>query len=109
MFSKNRTSLLSLAAAAALIMSLSLAAGASAATSGNWSTYLNNRGRTGFNSAETLITRSTAPSLHPLWTDSSGSVSAEPVQVNGTVYYGSWDGYERAVDAATGAQLWSTY
>lgn len=31
------------------------------------------------------------------------------MQVNGTVYYGSWDGYERAVDAATGTQLWSTY
>lgn len=101
--------LLYLAGGTALIMGLSLAAGANAATSGNWPTYLNNRSRTGFNSAETVITRSTAPSLRPLWTDSSGSVSAEPVQVNGTVYYGSWDGYERAVDAATGTQLWSTY
>lgn len=109
MFSKNRMGLLSLAGVAALITGLSLSAGASAATSGNWPTYLYNTGRTGFNGAETLITRSTAPSLQPLWTDSSGSVSAQPVEVNGTVYYGSWDGYERAVDAATGTQLWSTY
>jgi hypothetical protein len=109
MFSKNRISLLSPAAAAALVMGLSLTVGANAATSGNWSTYLNNRSRTGFNGAETRITGATASSLHPLWADSSGSVSAEPVQVNGTVYYGSWDGYERAAGAATGAQLWATY
>jgi outer membrane protein assembly factor BamB len=25
------------------------------------------------------------------------------------VYYGSWDGYEHAVDATTGTQLWSTF
>ena len=108
-FSKNRMSLLYLAGAAALIMGFSLASGANAATSGDWPTYLSNKSRTGFNGAEKLITRSTAPSLRPLWTDSSGPVSAEPVQVNGTVYYGSWDGYEHAVDAATGTQLWSTY
>jgi polyvinyl alcohol dehydrogenase (cytochrome) len=36
-------------------------------------------------------------------------VSAEPVASNGVVYYGSWDGYERAVSASTGAPLWSTY
>lgn len=96
----------------ALIMGLSVAAGASAATSGDWSTYLGNGSRTGFNSAETLITPSTAPNLKPLWSDSSdssGSVSAQPVEAGGTAYYGSWDGYERAVNAATGAQLWSTY
>lgn len=109
MWNKARRSLLCLAGGAALIMGLSFAAGASAANSGSWPTYLNNRSRTGFNSAETQITPSTAPNLQPLWADSSGSVSAEPVQVNGTVYYGSWDGNERAVDAATGAQLWSTY
>jgi len=109
MFSKNRVLRLCLAGGATLIMGFSLAGGANAATSGNWSTYLNNSSRTGFDSAETLITPSTAPGLQPLWTDSSGSVSAQPVEVNGTVYYGSWDGYERAVDAATGTQLWATY
>ena len=109
MFSKYRMLLLCVASSAALIMGLCSAATADAATSGNWSTYLNNLGRTGFNSAETRITPSTAPSLKPEWTDSSGSVSAQPVQVNGVVYYGSWDGYERAADAATGKVLWSTY
>jgi outer membrane protein assembly factor BamB len=77
---------------------------------GDWPTYLNNEGRTGYNGAETTITPSTALNLTRLWTGSAGSaVSAEPVQVNGVVYYGSWDGYERAADAATGTQLWSAY
>src|SRR5260370_30791142 len=81
---------------------------AGAQTSADWPTYLNNGARTGYNAAETLITPSTAPNLTQLWTDSAGgSISAEPVQVNGVVYYGSWDGYEHAVDASTGTQLWS--
>jgi polyvinyl alcohol dehydrogenase (cytochrome) len=29
--------------------------------------------------------------------------------VGGVVFYGSWDGHERAVNAATGKQLWSTF
>jgi polyvinyl alcohol dehydrogenase (cytochrome) len=83
---------------------------AGAQASGDWSTYLNNPARTGYNSAETLITPSTAPNLNQRWTDSAaGAISAEPIEVNGVAYYGSWDGYEHAVDAATGTQLWSAY
>jgi polyvinyl alcohol dehydrogenase (cytochrome) len=84
--------------------------GARAQTSGNWSTYLNNGARTGYNGAERLIRPSTARKLGKLWTRTAGgSISAEPVQVNGVLYYGSWDGHERAVVAATGRQLWSAY
>jgi polyvinyl alcohol dehydrogenase (cytochrome) len=84
--------------------------GAAAQASADWPTYLNDGGRTGFNSSETLITPSTAPNLTQLWADTAGgAVSAEPVESGGVVYYGSWDGYERAVDAATGNQLWSAY
>jgi polyvinyl alcohol dehydrogenase (cytochrome) len=83
--------------------------GAGAQASGDWPTYLNNGARTGYNSAETTITPSTASSLVQLWSDhAGGAVSAEPVQVNGVVYYGSWDGHEYAGDAATGAQLWQS-
>ena len=83
---------------------------AGAQTSGDWPTYLNNTARSGYNGAETLITPSTASNLTQLWADpSGGAVSAEPVQDNGVVYYGSWDGYERAVDPAAGTQLWATY
>lgn len=84
--------------------------GAGAQTSGDWPTYLDNGARTGYNAAETIITPSTAPNLTQLWTDTAGgSISAEPIQVSGVVYYGSWDGYEHAVNAATGAALWSTF
>ena len=84
--------------------------GAPAQISGNWSTYLNNGARTGYNAAGGLITPSTAPKLTKLWTDSTGGgISAEPIQVNGVLYYGSWDGNEYAVVAATGTRLWSRY
>ena len=83
-------------------------AGAGAQALGDWPAYLNNGARTGFNSAETLITPSTAPNLTQRWADrAGGAISAEPVQASGVAYYGSWDGYEHAVDAATGAPLWS--
>jgi polyvinyl alcohol dehydrogenase (cytochrome) len=62
------------------------------------------------NSAEAVVTPVTAPHLTQLWADTGGgAVSAEPVQVNGVVYYGSWDGNEHAVNAATGTQLWSAF
>src|SRR5690348_12363952 len=81
---------------------------AAAQPSGDWPTYLDNGARTGYNAAETLITPSTAASLTRVWTDTAGgSISAEPIQVNGVVYYGSWDGSEHAVGATTGTQLWS--
>lgn len=84
--------------------------GAGAQTSGDWSTYLDNGARTGYNIAETVVKSATAPDLTQLWADTAGgAVSAEPIQVNGVVYYGSWDGYERAVQAATGSQLWMAF
>jgi outer membrane protein assembly factor BamB len=84
--------------------------GAGARASGDWPTYLNNVARTGYNSAETAVTPATAPDLTQLWADTAGGpVSAEPIQVNGVVYYGSWDGHEYAVNAGTGTRLWSAF
>jgi outer membrane protein assembly factor BamB len=101
-----------LAAIAGIVVVLAGAplSAAGAQTSGDWPTYLNNGARAGYNSAETVITPATAPHLTRLWTDTAGgAVSAEPIQVNGVVYYGSWDGHERAVRAATGTKLWSAF
>ena len=109
MFGKKCRILLYVAGGAAFIACLSLAVPASAASSRDWPTYLSDNGRNGFNAGETVITRATVGGLHPAWTVSSGSVSAEPVEAGGVVYYGSWDGFERAVDASTGKQLWSTF
>lgn len=81
---------------------------AKAQATGDWSTYLSTAARTGYDGAETAITPSTAPNLHSLWTDSNaGPVSTEPIVSGGVVYYGSWDGQEHAVDAATGTPIWS--
>jgi polyvinyl alcohol dehydrogenase (cytochrome) len=99
-------------AAAGIVVALAGAplSGAGAQTSGDWPTYLDNGARTGYNSAEAVVTPTTAPALTQLWARTAGgAISAEPIQVNGVVYYGSWDGYERAVDAATGTQRWSAF
>jgi len=109
MFGKKPRIPLFLAGVGAVVASLAVAAPASAASPSDWSTYLNNRARTGFNAAESLITPGTVGRLHPVWRFTSGSVSAEPMQVGGVVYYGSWDGHERAVSASTGKLLWSTF
>lgn len=106
-----RTAMRLLAAVGVIVVLVGLpVSGARAQTSGNWSTYLNNGARTGYNSAEWLVTPSTTPKLTKLWTDrTSGSISAEPIEVNGVLYYGSWNGNEYAVKAATGTRLWSAY
>src|SRR5215813_10304183 len=103
----RRIALRLLAAVGVIIVLVGLPlSGAQAQTSRDWPTYLNNGARTGYNGAEGLITPSTARNLTKLWTDSAGgSVSAEPILVNNVLYYGSWDGYEHAVMATTGAQI----
>ena len=89
----HRTAMRLLAAVGVIVVLVGLpVSGAQAQTSGDWSTYLNNGARTGYNGAEWHITPSTAPKLTKQWTDSAGgSISAEPIQVNGTLYYGSND------------------
>jgi outer membrane protein assembly factor BamB len=107
----HRTAMRLLTAVGVIVVLVGLPlSGAQAQTSGDWSTYLNSGARTGYNGAEWLITPSTAPKLTKLWTDSAGgAISAEPIEVNGVLYYGSWDGNEYAVVASTGTRLWSAY
>ncbi len=106
---RTASRLLATAGVIAVLAGLPLT-GARAQTSGDWPTYLNNAARTGYNGGEKIITPSSARKLTMRWIDSVGSpISVEPVQVNGVVYYGSWDGYERAVNATSGAQLWTAF
>ena len=73
---------------------------------GDWPSFLLGRG--GFNSSETTITTATVLSLTRSWTaHAGGGISSEPVVVDGTVYWGSWDGYEHAT-SITGQARWST-
>jgi len=79
-----------------------------AANSGDWPTYLGNNARTDYNNAETAITATTAQNLKVHWTYSTGgAISTQPVEVNGTVYWGPWDGNEYATDLS-GNKIWST-
>jgi outer membrane protein assembly factor BamB len=79
---------------------------AAATTSGDWTTYLYDYGRSDFNSAETIINLSSAPHLKLHWSYKAGkSITTQPVVVNGMIYWGSWDGFEHATKL-DGTQVW---
>ena len=78
------------------------------AASGDWPALLANNGRTGFNGAETIINPTTAPNLKLHWTHSTaGRITAEPIEANGMVYWGSWDGVEHASRLSDGTDVWT--
>ncbi len=78
------------------------------AQAGDWTTYMMNNARTGFNSAETIINTSSAPNLKRYWTlvATAGRVTTQPLVANGMVYWGSWDGVEHAT-YLNGKPAWS--
>lgn len=72
-----------------------------------WPTYLYSKDRTGFNSQEKTITAGTAGNLKLHWSyAANGDISDQPVEANGKVYWGSWDGYEHATNV-NGSAVWS--
>ena len=78
------------------------------AAPGDWSTYLFDLAHSGVNKGETIINPSSVASLHEHWHfQTGGSISTQPVEVNGTVYWGSWDGNEYATDL-NGNKRWAT-
>ncbi len=78
------------------------------AASGDWSAFLFNNARSGFNGAETIINQKTAPDLKVHWTHTiSALISAEPVEANGMLYWGGWDGVEHASRLTDGTDVWS--
>jgi len=92
-----------------LVMGSSGALPAAHATTGDWTTYMGDVGHSGYNGAETIINPSSASSLQLQWAQTSGgNISAQPIVANGLVYWGSWDGYERATHV-NGTPAWSTY
>ncbi len=77
---------------------------------GDYPTYLGNEERTSATSSDELLNLSTAPEIHLLWNYSAGAaIQSQPVEQNGTVYFGAVDGYEYAVQATTGRFLWKTF
>ncbi len=79
---------------------------ASGATASDWPTFLHDIQRT----AATSQTISSPSQLTKSWAFKTGGVVASsPTVVSGVVYVGSWDGYEYALSATTGALQWKTY
>ena len=77
------------------------------ANSGDWTTFLANNGRTGYNANETTINASNVSQLKLKWTYKAGKeINAQPVVANGQIYWGAWDGNEYATDL-TGKKIWS--
>lgn len=76
--------------------------------SGDWPTFLESNARTGYNGAESIINRKTAPNLKIHWQNmAAGAISAQPIEANGMVYWGSWDGLEHASRLSDGTDVWT--
>ena len=82
--------------------------------SSNWTSYMNGNNSgfnasVGFSSSHATITPANASMLTKVWTATSGGpVFAQPIVANGTVYWGSFDGYERAT-STSGELVWKTF
>src|SRR5256885_4309283 len=75
----------------------------------DWPTYLHDIQRSAA-SGEVVLSPSNAEHLTKLWSfKTGGGIAASAAIVNNTVYIGSWDGYEYALDALTGFLKWKTY
>ena len=82
--------------------------------SSNWTSYMNGDSSgfissAGFSTSHATITPANASMLTKEWTATSGGpVFAQPIVANGTVYWGSFDGYERAT-STSGTLVWKTF
>ena len=79
-----------------------------AAAAGDWTAYVNNQQRTGFNNAESTISTSNVSNLAVKWSQyTAKGISDQPIEVGGVVYWGSWDGYFHAF-TTSGGHVWDT-
>ncbi|MBV9613922.1 MAG: PQQ-binding-like beta-propeller repeat protein, partial [Ktedonobacteraceae bacterium] len=82
---------------------------AAKAASEDWPTYLHDVQRTAAGD-DTMLSPANAGQLTSNWVfKTGGPIAASPTVVGSTVYVGSWDGYEYALNAATGAMIWKTF
>jgi outer membrane protein assembly factor BamB len=111
---KRPSAALRLASACALVVGIAIpgwaatAAPVAAASATDWPMYLHD-GSLDAASSETILSPTDAPNLRPTWTFKTGGViAASATVVGGVAYVGSWDGFEYALNAATGALIWKT-
>jgi outer membrane protein assembly factor BamB len=80
-------------------------------TSSGWTTYLQGNDRTGF-TGDGGLNQTSVPNLSLAWktsdTGPAHGVFSQPIVSNGMVYWGSFDGYERATDTS-GKPVWQTF
>jgi outer membrane protein assembly factor BamB len=79
----------------------------------DWTTYLAGNGRAGWGVRANAMNPASARHLRVAWQVSDAGpddhgVFAQPIVANGKVYWGSFDGYERATDAS-GHLIWQTF
>lgn len=83
--------------------------GLAAATTADWPRYLHDLQNTSA-TTDTTISPANATKLVKRWSYKTGGIiGSSPTVLSGVVYVGSWDGYEYALNAATGALIWKTY
>jgi outer membrane protein assembly factor BamB len=74
----------------------------------DWATFMESTARTGYNKAESIINPKSAPNLKLHWQDmATSAISAQPIEANGMVYWGSWDGLEHASRLSDGKDIWT--
>jgi len=89
--------------------------------SSDWFTYLGNYNRTSNGTNDSWLTQQNAKSLGVSWTYTAGQtlpngsaavyngIASSTTVVAGTAYFGSWNGFEYAVNVTTHHLVWSTY
>lgn len=82
---------------------------ATAQTTDEWTTSLHDVARDAA-STDTTLSPANAAQLTRKWTFATGGpVASSPTVSGGVAYFGSWDGYEYAVNVSTGALVWKTF
>lgn len=85
----------------------SSAASRTRASQSDWPMFGRDLAGSHYNSAEKQITAATVGRLKPRWIfETGGDLSGQPIVAGSTIFFGSWDGREYAVDSKTGKKLW---
>jgi polyvinyl alcohol dehydrogenase (cytochrome) len=115
---RNRQSLLTAAGVAVAVLVAGVTvlvsgvfrSGSHSNGSGTWTMFMGGFAHTGFAADETSITPANVHKLKPHWdVIGKATISDQATLDDGSLYWGSWDGYEHATVAATGEELWRTF
>ena len=90
-------------------VAISPAHASTAPVSQDWPTFQHDTSRSAA-TTDANLSVATAGQLQPDWaTQTSGIIESSASIVGTTAYVGSWDGYEYAINTATGAVEWKTF